>query len=336
MDKLRAMQYFNRAVEMGSFAAAARSLAVSTPAVSQLVSALEQSLGVTLVNRSPRGLSLTQDGERYYRSSQRLVTDLRELEQQLGTRGGKPRGTLTVGMRQSVAEHCVMPRISRFLARFPDVELLMRGVTTEQIERQTLDIAVMVGWPQKGNLIARHLAQTRHVVCASAGYWAVSGKPQHPADLRGHHCLVFRNDEGMLVDRWTFTRAGEQCSVDVRTRLLSDNRSWLDAAALAGCGVMRVTDLTSGRYFSSGLLVPVLTEWQSVEAPTIYAVYARAQRRSKLVNVFLDFLAEVFAEVERERTPGPATSPARVVQPYWFGHDRGRQSARVAHQKTSR
>ena len=73
------MQYFNRAVEMGSFAAPARSLAVSTPAVSQLVNALEQSLGVTLVNRSPRGLSLTQDGERYYRSSQRLVTDLREL-----------------------------------------------------------------------------------------------------------------------------------------------------------------------------------------------------------------------------------------------------------------
>jgi LysR family transcriptional regulator, regulator for bpeEF and oprC len=336
MDKLRAIQYFNRAVEMGSFSAAARSLAVSTPALTQLVGALERSLGITLVHRSPRGLSLTPDGERYYRTSQRLVADLRELEQQLGPGGAKPRGTLTVGMRQSVAEHCVMPRIGRFLARFPDVELLMRGVRTEQIETQTLDVGVMVGWPPKGNLIARHLAQTRHVVCASASYWAAAGKPQHPAELKDHHCLVFRNDEGMLVDRWSFTKDDEQCSVDVRTRLLSDNRSWLDAAALAGAGVMRVTDLTSDRYFTSGLLVPVLTDWHSVEAPTIYAVYARAQRRSKLVRAFIDFLSEVFADLERERVPGPATTPTRVAQPRWFGHDRGRLSARVAHQRSSR
>lgn len=336
MDKLRAIQYFNRAVEAGSFAAAARSLAVSTPAVTQLVSALERSLGLLLVHRNPRGLLLTADGERYYRTSQRLVSDLRELEQQLGAGGGKPRGTLTVGMRQSVAEHCVMPRIGSFLSRFPDVELVTRAVTTEQIERQSLDVAVMVGWPPEGNLVSRHLAQTRHVVCASAEYWAKTGKPQHPLELRDHHCLVFRNDEGMLVDRWSFSKEGKQCSVDVKTRLLSDNRSWLDAAALAGAGVMRVTDLTSSRYFLSGRLVPVLADWDSMEAPTIYAVYARAQRRSKLLRVFLDFLAEVFEDAERERMPAPARTVARVPQPRWFGHDRGRQSAHVAHQKSSR
>jgi len=86
--------------------------------------------------------------------------------------GGKPRGTITVGMRQSVAEHCVMPRIAHFLSRFPDVELVTRSVTTEQIERQSLDLAVMVGWPPEGSLVSRHLAQTRHIVCASGEYWA--------------------------------------------------------------------------------------------------------------------------------------------------------------------
>jgi hypothetical protein len=99
---------------------------------------------------------------------------------------------------------------------------------------------------------------------------------------------------------------------------------------------MRLTDLTSGRYFSSGLLVPVLTDWDSIEAPTIYAVYARSQRRSKLLRVFLDFLAEVFAELARERMPGPTMTLARVPQPRWFGHDRGRQSAHVAYQKPPR
>jgi len=336
MDKLRAIQYFNRAVEAGSFAAAARSLAVSTPAVTQLVGGLERSLGVMLVHRSPRGLLLTPQGERYYRTSARLVDDLLELEQQLGAGKGRPRGTLTVGMRQSVAEHCVMPRIADFLSRFPDVELVMRAVTTEQLDRQTLDLTVMVGWPPEGNLIARHLAQTRHIVCASPEYWAKASKPQHPNDLRDHHCLVFRNDEGMFVDRWNFAKEGEQCGVDVKARLLSDNRSWLDAAALAGAGVMRVTDLTAGSYLSSGRLVPVLTDWDSMEAPTIYAVYARAQKRSKLLRVFLDFLVQVFADLETERMSGRATTIARVPQPRWFGHDRGRQSAHVAHQKPPR
>jgi DNA-binding transcriptional LysR family regulator len=336
MDKLRAIRYFTRAVETGSFAAAARSLDVSTPAVTQLVSALERSLGLLLVHRSPRGLLLTADGERYYRASQRLISDLRELEQQLGAGEGKPRGTLTVGLRQTVAEHCIMPRIGSFLSRFPDVELVTRAVTTEPVERQSLDLAVMVGWPPEGSLVSRHLAQTRHVVCASSDYWAKTGKPEHPSDLRDHHCLVFRNDEGMLVDRWSFSKEGEQCSVDVKTRLLSDNRNWLDAAALAGAGVMRVTDLTSRRYFSSGSLVPVLTDWDSMEAPTIYALYARAHGRSKLLRVFLNFLQEVFEDAERERMPAPVRAVARVSQPRWFGHDRGRQSAHVAHQKSVR
>jgi hypothetical protein len=99
---------------------------------------------------------------------------------------------------------------------------------------------------------------------------------------------------------------------------------------------MRVTDLTSARYFSSGVLVPVLTDWHSVEAPTVYALYARAQRRSKLLRVFLDFLVEVFADLDRVRMPAPARTIARVPQPRWFGHDRGRQSAHVAHQKSPR
>jgi hypothetical protein len=99
---------------------------------------------------------------------------------------------------------------------------------------------------------------------------------------------------------------------------------------------MRVTDLTSSRYFLSGGLVPVLSDWDSMEAPTIYAVYARAQRRSKLLRVFLDFLAEIFEDAERERNPAPGRIVARVPQPHWFGHDRGRQSAHVAHQKPAR
>lgn len=329
MDKLRAIQFFNCSVESGSFAAAARALDVSTPAVSQLVGALERSLRISLFHRNARGLTLTTDGERYYDISRKVVADLLGIEQSLGPPGAKPRGTLTVGMRHAIGQNCVMPRIARFLARYPDVELITKPAVIEDFDRGTLDLAIMVGWPPKRDLIARTLAQTRHVVCASPEYWKRWGRPTDPNALRDHHCLVFRNDEGVLVDRWTFEKAGEQCVVNVKSRLLSGDRSWLDAAAIAGAGVIRLTDLTAGPFLSSGLLVPALTDWESVEAPTIYALFRKNQRQSKLVHAFVDFLIEVFAELEQERTPTPTKAVQRVRQPDWFGRALVRQSTYV-------
>lgn len=327
MDKWRAIQYFNRAVERGSFAAAARSFDVSTPAVTQLVSALERVLGVSLFHRTSRGLSLTADGERFYETTRRIAADLLDAEQRLAPRGAKPRGVLTVGMRHSVGQNCVMPRIGRFLERFPDVEIVTKPAPVEALDRENVDVAVMVGWPPQRDLVVRHLAQTRHVVCASADYWARAGQPRDPDELRHHHCLVFSNDEGVFVDRWTFTKGAEQRSVDVSSRLLSGDRNWLDAAARAGAGVMRVTDLTAVPDLASGLLVPVLTDWESPASPTVYALYRRNQRQSRLLRAFLDFLSEVFAELERARPLAPRGAIERVAPPEWFGHVRGRQSA---------
>jgi DNA-binding transcriptional LysR family regulator len=336
MDKLRAIQYLTRAVEAGSFAAAAKSLDVSTPAVAQLVRALERSLGVVLFHRTTRGLSLTADGERYYEKSRKITADLLDLEQGIGPDGAKPRGTLTVGMRQAVGQNCVMPRITRFLERFPDVELVSKPArTVRDIDEEKLDVVVLIGWPSERDLVVRPLAQTRYVVCASPEYWMRAGRPHEPEELRNHHCLLFRSSAEILLDRWIFEKKGERRTVDVKSRLLSDDRPWLDEAACAGAGVIRLADLTLSRYLSSGLLVPVLTDWEALEAPTIYAAYRRGQRQSKLVRVFLDFLVEVFTELERERMPAPTSGIVRVSKPEWFGRTRGRQSAYVARGRRS-
>jgi DNA-binding transcriptional LysR family regulator len=325
MDKLRAIEYFNRAAETGSFAAAARTFNVSTSAVAQLVGALERSLGTDLFHRSPSGLALTAAGERYSVTARRVAEDLKGVEQQIGVRGAKPRGTLTVGMRHVVAQVAIMPRIGRFLARFPDVELVTKNmVTVHDIDALNLDLAVFAGWPSERDLVMRRLAQTRHVVCASPDYWMRAGKPREPEELLSHHCLVFRSTSGVMLDRWIFEKQGERRTVDVKTRLLSDDRSWLDAAALAGAGVIRLNDLTAGPYLSSGLLVPVLTDWEALEAPAIFAAYHPRQRRSRLVRVFVDFLVELFAELQAGqsavRLPGATT-------PEWFGRVHGRQSS---------
>jgi len=327
VDKLRAMHYVARTAETGSFAAAAKSLDVSTPAVSQLVNALERSLGVRLFHRTSQGLSLTPDGERYYEASRRIAADVDELERGLSPPDARLRGTLTVGIRLALGQYCIMPRIARFLGRYPDVELVNKPArTVRDIDEQKLDIAVLLGWPSERNLVVRALAQTRYVICASPDYWNRTGRPREPEELSAHHCLLFRSSGDILLDRWIFERAGERRTVDVKSRLLTDDRPWLDEAACGGAGVMRLADLTLTRQFASGALEPVLTDWEALEEPTIFAAYPPAQRHSKLVRAFLEFLVEIFAELENERLPLVSGRVARVPKPEWFGRARGRQS----------
>jgi DNA-binding transcriptional LysR family regulator len=327
MDKLRAIQYFNQAVENGSFAAAARVLDVSTPAVTQLVAALERSLGVVLLHRSRQGLALTTDGERYYETSRKIAAELRDVEQRIGPRGAKPGGTLTVGLRGPLGPACVMPHMAQFIAHYPGIELAFKPVVTfHEIDGKGLDVAVLAGWPPERNLIVRPLAQTQHVICAAPEYLAHAGVPQMPDALRHHHCLIHRSSGGTLLDRWIFEKDGDQRTIDVHTRFISDERNLLDEAACNGAGIIRVTDLTAQRYLRTGLLVPLLSDWQALEAPTIYAAYPPSQRRSKLVRVFVEFLVEIFAEIDRERMLMEGRKVAPVRKPNWYGRTLGRQS----------
>ena len=327
MDKLQAIEYFNRAAETGSFSAAARSFDVSTSAVTQLLASLERSLGVLLFHRTSRGVSLTSDGERYYLVSRSVTSELHAVEQRLGPRGARPRGTLTVGMRSNIAQGCVLPHIGRFLSSFPDIELVLKPVETwDQLEAQDLDVAVMTGWPPKRDYVVRYLAQGSNVVCASPEYWSREGTPAQPEDLARHHFLLFRSLGGTLLDRWTFEKNGERRVVDVKGRLLSDMGSWVDVAACAGTGVICKSDLTLKPHLRSGLLIRVLTDWHVLESPLYFAVYRRRQRQSKLVRVFLDFLIEVFAKLESERPTAGGNITTRALTPEWYGHAQGRLS----------
>jgi len=335
MDKLRAIRYFNHAVEAGSFAAAARLFDVSTPAVAHLVGALERELGLELVHRSTRGLSLTADGERYYASSRKLEADFNEVDLRFSPRGTKPRGTLTVGIRSHLGRHCIMPRIARFLERYPDIELVAKPVATIQdIDAMKLDVAVLMGWPPERDLVVRQLVQTRHAVCASPDYWRRNGTPQEPEALLEHRCLLYRAVTGVLLDRWSFRKNGDSRTVNVSSRLMSDDHHWVEAAACAGVGVVRLADIGLGDYLSSGALIPVLTDWESLEAPTIFAAYPPRLRQSKLVRAFLDFLVEVFAEVESERIPG-TSALISIPKPQWWNRAHGRHSAYVTRGRKS-
>lgn len=289
---------------------------------------------MTLFHRTTQGIALTADGERYYEILRKVAADLHDVEQCLGPRGAKLRGTLTVGMSSSLGQYCVMPRIMRFLARYPDIELVFKPIVTiREIDEKSLDLAVLVGWPPERDLVVRTLAQTQFMVCAPPQYWAREGIPQEPEALRGHHCLILRSSGGTLLDRWTFEKNGERRTIDVKTRLFSDDRTWLAEAACVGAGVIRMIDFNLIQYLSSGQLVPVLTDWKALESPMIFAAYPPSQRRSKLVRAFLDFLLEAFAELDGERTPLSGSAMPRVPKPDWFGRTHGRHSAYVARRR---
>jgi DNA-binding transcriptional LysR family regulator len=295
--------------------------------VTQLVRALERELGVTLFHRSSQGLSLTADGERYYEVSSKLALELDAVEQRLGPRGTQPRGTIAVGMQTTLGQNCIMPRIGRFLAQYPEVDLVIRPVVgIGEMQEKKLDLVVLAGWPPERDWVVRPLAQTRLVVCAAPEYWARAGTPREPQDLSDHPCLVLRSTGGTLLDRWTFQRQSQQRVVDVKTRIFSDDRGWLAEAACAGVGIVRLTDIALNRYLASGLLVPVLCDWHALEAPTIFAAYAPVQRRSRLVRVFVDFVIGLFAEIDPDRISQPGASTRRVPKPDWFGRAHGRHS----------
>jgi DNA-binding transcriptional LysR family regulator len=230
-------------------------------------------------------------------------------------------------MRPSVATHWVLPRLPRFLASYPDIELVIRpAFTIQDMNDKYLDLALLVGWPPERDLVVRRLVQTRLVVCASPDYWARNGLPRDPDDLRAHDCLILRSSGGTLLDRWIFERNGEQRTIDVKTRIVGDDVAWLGEAAAAGAGVMRVTDVAAQAYFSSGRLAPALGDWEALEAPVLFAAYPRIQRRSRLVRAFLDFLIETYSEMEAQRPASRVTPAARVSKPEWFGRTHGRQS----------
>ena len=333
MDRLRAIEYFNHAVEHGSFAAAARSCDVTTAAVTQLIGALEQSLGVRLFHRSRHGLALTAEGERYYETSSRVAQLMHEVELTLQPRGAKPHGRLVVGLRPQVGQS-VAPDIARFLARYPDIELELRTISTIKALDEGVDIAVLIGWPSDGEAVVRILAQTELIVCASPQYWNRVGMPQDPEDLRDHHCMVLRGAIGTLLDRWIFEKGGERRVIDVRARIFSDDGGMLHKAACADAGVVRLADLALRPYLSSGLLVRALEDWQALEAPMLFAAYPKRQRQSKLVRAFIEFLQEIFAPPDEHGRALRGVFPP-VRPPEWFGHTRGRQSAYVARRRSN-
>jgi DNA-binding transcriptional LysR family regulator len=301
MDKLTSMAVFKRAVEAGSFAAAARHFGISPEMAGNHVRALETRLGVRLLNRSTRRLHLTEAGGGYYERCNQILAAIEEAEAEATTLQASPRGLLRIASPVTFGVQQIAPAVSDYMTRYPEVtiDITVSDRFANLIE-EGFDLAIRIGAMPDSSLIARQLARARLVVCASPAYLSRAGTPETPAELGRHACLIYA--EIAEPQSWRFqSPEGRTETVQVSGPFTATNAAFVHRMALAGHGIVRGPSFSFGADIAEGRLVPLLTDWRSPEL-SIYALYPHRALLSAKVRSFVDFLAERFGtEPEWER-----------------------------------
>jgi DNA-binding transcriptional LysR family regulator len=291
------LTFFTQLAAAASLSAAGRELGISTAAVSKHLAAMESRLGYPLVNRSTRRMSLTPEGELCFEHAKRILLNIDELEQALGSAKADPSGLLRVNATLGFGRSHVAPLISRFAKRYPGVDVqLQLSVNPPGLSEDAYDVCVRFGAPPDTRIMARKLAPNRRLLCAAPAYLARCGTPMQPSDLLGHHCITIRQgDEGYGTWRLTALKGRNPQTqiVKVRGNLTSNDGEIAVNWALDGHGIVMRAEWDIARYLHSGRLVHVLPQYGTPDAD-IYAVYPASQRVSARVRAFVDFIAEAF------------------------------------------
>jgi DNA-binding transcriptional LysR family regulator len=290
--------FFSTLAACGSLSAAGRELGISTPAVSKRLAQMETRLGVALVNRTTRRMSLTPEGELYVEHARRILAEIDDLAQLLGEAKAEPRGLLRVNATLGFGRSHVAPLISKFARRHPQVEVqLQLSVNPPALADEAFDVCIRFGAPPDARVIAQRIASNRRLLCASPAYLARAGTPRAPQDLARHSCIGIRQgDEAYGVWRLTSGRGAAQRTESIRTRgTLSTNDGEIAVNwALDGHGILMRAEWDIARYLRSGRLVPVLAAYRTPDAD-IYAVWPQRHQRSARVRAFVDFAAAEMA-----------------------------------------
>ena len=307
MDKFSAMQAFVRVVEAGTFTKAADSMGIPKPTITRLIQTLEKELDTKLLNRTTRKVMVTADGAAYYERAGRVLSDVEELESSMSRAKASPRGRLRVDVPASLGLEVIIPALPSFYARYPDIQLEL-GVSDRPIDllAENVDCVVRGGQLQDQSLVARRIAEIYIMGCASPAYLSQHGTPDHPGQLADHHRLIrFMSPRTGKLLEFSLVKDGESIAVNAGPGHLSVNDSNAGvAAALAGLGVLLTPSFLVQRHLSSGALVPLFTAWCSEPIP-IHIVYPPNRHLSNKVRVFVDWIAELFAQhdlIQRKST----------------------------------
>lgn len=289
MDRLRALEVFVAIVEAGSFARAGRRLAMSPPAVTRAVSALEARLGARLFTRTTRSLHLTEPGQRFLENARRVLSELDHAEREVAGLATTPSGHLTLTAPATFGRLALTPIVGAFLAAHPAVtaSLVLVDRVVNLIE-EGIDAGIRIGPLPDSTLIARRVGAVRRVLVASPGYLNARGAPRSPADLKGHNIIGFT---GLMPNReLTVTVDGKALSVAVRPVLNVNDAGAALIAAEEGHGIASFYCYMAGESIRSGRLTPVLAEHWPAPSP-VHIVYPDARLLAAKVRAFVDWAA---------------------------------------------
>jgi len=297
MDQILTMRVFARVVEAGSFTRAADSLALPKATVTKQIQHLEARLRVKLLNRTTRRVTVTADGAAYYERTARLLADLDELEASMGNAQTNPQGRLRVDVGSAVATLLLIPALSSFFERYPDIQLDM-GVSDRPVDLigDNVDCVIRGGELTDQSLVARRIGNLPFVAVASPEYLRSHGVPQHPDDLEtGPHRMVnfFSPRTGRMFPN-EFEKDGELLTLDSHHRVAVNDSNAYMAATLAGLGVAQLVTFMAAPHLETGALVQVLPEWSTKPVP-IYVVYPPNRHLSAKVRSFVDWTADLFS-----------------------------------------
>src|SRR5580704_8037791 len=251
-------------VETGNFVRAAEALGLTQSGISRAVARLEARVGVRLLDRTPRAVSLTDEGRRFHAQ--------------------------------------VAPRLSGFLATHPQLSIeLLVGNSLGDLVSEGIDVAVRFGEPEPSGLIARKLLETRILACAAPSYLARRGRPRHPRDLAGHECILFRDPVTGRPFPWEFHRTGKVVEVEVTGRLVMNDLATKLAACTAGHGIAQTIEFGLGSLLASGELVQILADWAEERFP-LYAYHPSRHLPPAKVRAFLDFVVASIPPTSKKET----------------------------------
>lgn len=298
------MAFFSLLARCGSLSAAARELDLSTAAVSKRLAQMEARLGVALLARTTRRVSLTSEGELYLAHARRILSDIDDMERLVASAVSAPRGLLRVNTTLGFGRSHIAPLVSQFVRQYPEVQVqLQLTVDPPALSEDAFDVCLRFGEPPDARVIARLVAPNRRLLCASPAYLARQGTPKSPHDLAQHSCIGIRQGD-QAYGLWRLGSGKRTEAVKVRGPLSTNDGEIAVGWALAGHGIVMRAEWDVARFLRSGRLRQVLENWQTTPAD-IHAVYPQRHQDSGRVRAFVDFVTAHFGK--------PSTRAAGLV-----------------------
>lgn len=288
LDKITSMEAFVKTVDNGSFSAAAERMNMSQQMVARHVASLETKLGMRLLNRTTRRQGLTAEGQTYYQRCKFILAEIDDAEGIAQTSQKEPRGKLRVSAPVTLGRYRIMPIITEFLRRYPDVEVeLELNDRLVDLLEEGFEIAIRIGKLNNSQLIARELSAHRFVLCATPGYIQKHGTPLSPEELGQHECLGYGFNARKEHKTWALTHRGKTQTIRVHSRLHLTDTTALLQATLGGAGILLAPHYVVQEKILSGELVFVLSDYQGPSRP-IHLIYHPSHQQSAKLKRFIE------------------------------------------------